>query len=84
VLRKHAAQSSHSFNWDYAHVLHHVNSYHKRIFLESLYINLKTNTLNDKSANFPAIYYNVFKTWAKLISYRTSLSLYFHWPPLCL
>jgi len=61
ALIKHAAQSGHAFNWDYAHVLHHVNSYHKRTFLESLYINLKTNTVNDKSANFPAIYYNVSK-----------------------
>ena len=61
ALTKHAAQSRHAFNWDYAHVLHHVNSYHERIFLESLYINLKTNTVNDKSANFPAIYYNVLK-----------------------
>jgi len=61
ALTKHAAQSGHAFNWDYAHVLHHVNSYHKRIFLESLYINLKTNTVNDKSASFPAIYYNVLK-----------------------
>jgi len=26
-----------------------------------LYINLKTNTVNDKSANFPGIYYNVLK-----------------------
>jgi len=63
ALTKPAAQSGHAFNWDYAHVLHHVNSYHKRIVLESLYINLKTNTVtvNDKSANFPAIYYNVLK-----------------------
>ena len=30
-------------------------------FLESLYINLKTNTVNGKSVNFPAIYYNVLK-----------------------
>jgi len=44
ALTKRAAQSCHAFNWDYAHVLHHVNNYHKRIFLESLYINLKTNT----------------------------------------
>jgi len=55
-LTKHPAQSGHAFNWDYAHVLHHVNSYHKRIFLESLHYYLKTNTVNDKSANFPAIY----------------------------
>jgi len=61
ALTKHATQSGHTFNWDYAHVLHHVKSYHERIFLESLYINLKTNTVNDKSANFPAIYYNVLK-----------------------
>jgi len=61
ALTKHAAQSGHAFNWDYGHVLHYVNSYHKRIFLESLYITLKTNTVNDKSANFPAIYYNVLK-----------------------
>jgi len=61
ALTKHAAQSGLAFNWDYAHVLHHVNSYHKRIFSESLYINLKTNTVNDKSSNFPAIYYNVLK-----------------------
>jgi len=32
ALTKHAAQSGHAFNWDYAHVLHRVNSYHKRIF----------------------------------------------------
>jgi len=61
ALTKHAAQSGHAFNWDCAHVLHHVNSFHKSIFLESFYINLKTNTVNDKSANFPAIYYNVLK-----------------------
>jgi len=44
VLTKHAAESGHAFNWDYSYVLHHVNCYHKRIFLESLYryINLKT------------------------------------------
>jgi len=41
--------------------IHHANSYHKRIFLESLYINSKTNTVNDISANFPAIYYSVSK-----------------------
>ena len=61
ALTKHATQSGHAFNWDYPQVLHHVNNYHKRIFLESLYIDLKTNTVNDKSANFPAIYYNVLK-----------------------
>jgi len=61
ALTKHAAQSGHAFNWVHAHVLHRVNNYHKRIFLESLYNNLKTNTVNDKSANFPAIYYNVLK-----------------------
>jgi len=61
ALTKHAVQSGHAFNWDYAHVLHCLNNYHNRIFLESLYINLKTNTVNDKSANFPAIYYNVLK-----------------------
>ena len=61
ALTKHAAQSGHAFKWDYAHVLHRVNNYHKRILLESLYINLKTNTVNDKSANFPDIYYNVLK-----------------------
>jgi len=60
-LTKHAAQSGNAFNWDYAHVLHHVNGYHKWIFLESLYIILKTNTVNDKSANFPAIYFSVLK-----------------------
>jgi len=32
ALTKHAAQSGHAFNWDYARVLHHVNSYHKCIF----------------------------------------------------
>ena len=61
ALRKHAAQSGHAFNWDYARVLHNINSYHKHIFLESLYINLRTNTVNDKSSSFPAIYYNVLK-----------------------
>jgi len=58
ALTKHAAQSGHAFNWDYAHVLHHVNSYHKCTFLESLYVNIKTDTVNDKSTNFPAIHYN--------------------------
>jgi len=58
---KHAAQSGHAFNWDYAHVLHRVNNYHKRIFSKSLYINLKTNTVNNTSANLSAIYYNVLK-----------------------
>ena len=38
ALTKHAAQNGHTFSWEYAHVLHHVNSYHTRIFLESLYI----------------------------------------------
>ena len=61
ALTKHAAQSGHAFIWDYAHVLHRVNNYHKRILLEYLYINLKTNTVDDESANFPAIYYNVLK-----------------------
>jgi len=32
ALTKHAAQSVYAFNWDHAHVLHHVDSYHKRIF----------------------------------------------------
>jgi len=32
TLAKHAAQSGRAFNWGCAHVLHHVNSYHKRIF----------------------------------------------------
>jgi len=80
ALTKHATQSGHAFNWDYPQVLHHVNNYHKRIFLESLYIDLKTNTVNDKSANFPAIYYNVLKherslsvtrlPWACILIYR--------------
>jgi len=61
ALTKHAVQIGHAFNWDYVHVLHHVNNYHKRIFLESLYVNLKTDIENYKSANFPAIYYNVLK-----------------------
>jgi len=61
ALTKHPAQSCHGFDWDCSHVLHHINSYHKRIFLESLYINLKTTTINDKSANFLAIYHNVLK-----------------------
>jgi len=61
ALAKHAAKSGHAFNWDYAHVLHRVNSYHKHIFLEFLYINLKSNAVNDKRANFPTIYYNVLK-----------------------
>jgi len=30
-------------------------------FLEFLYINLGTNTMNDKSANFPALYHNILK-----------------------
>jgi len=29
------------FDWDCAHLSHHVDSYHKGIFIESLYINLK-------------------------------------------
>jgi len=33
ALTKHETQSGHAFNWDYAHALHHVNSYNKRIFL---------------------------------------------------
>jgi len=53
---KHADQSVHCFNWGYAHVLHHVNSYHTRFFLES-----KTNTMNDKSVNLPDIYHYVLK-----------------------
>jgi len=32
ALTKHAAQSGHGFKWDHTHVLHHVNSYHKRMF----------------------------------------------------
>jgi len=35
ALTKHAVQSGNGFIWDHAHALHHVNSYHKRIFLES-------------------------------------------------
>jgi len=34
-LTEHAAQSGHGFGWVCAHVLHHVNSYHTRSFLES-------------------------------------------------
>jgi len=30
-------------------------------YLESLYITLKTNTMNDNRADFPAIYHNVLK-----------------------
>ena len=84
ALTKHAAQSGHVFNWDYAYVLHRVNNYHKRIFLESLYINLKTNTVNDKSANFPATYYKFLKhDWSLSVIYLT-LSLSSYWPPLYL
>ena len=84
ALKKHAAQSGHAFNWDNAHVLHRVNNYHERIFLESLYINLKTNTVNDKCANFRAIYYNILKhEWSLSVIYLT-LSLSSYWPPLCL
>ena len=36
------------------------------MFLESLYIILKTNTINDKSANFPPIYHNILKHEWKL------------------
>jgi len=61
ALTKHAAQSGHAFNWNYAHVLHRVNNYHKRIFLESLYINLKTNTVND-NCKFPGYLLQRFKT----------------------
>ena len=79
---QHAAQRGHAFNWDYAHVLHRVNNYHKRIFLESLYIILKTNTVNDESATFPPIYYNVLKhEWSLSVIYPT-LSLSSYWPPL--
>ena len=52
ALTKHAAQSGHAFKWDHTHVLHHANSYHKRIFFKFLYITLKTNTINDKSAKY--------------------------------
>jgi len=38
ALTTRAAQSGHAFNWDYACVLHHVNSYHKRIFFQNLCI----------------------------------------------
>jgi len=62
----HAGQSGHGFNWDHTRVLHHVNSYNKCMFLESLYIILKTNTINDKSANFPPIYHNILKHEWKL------------------
>jgi len=58
---KHAAQSGYGFYWDCVHVLNHANGYNKRIFIESLYINLKINTMNDKNANFPAIYQNILK-----------------------
>jgi len=60
TLTNHAAQSRYAFNWNCAHVLHDVNSYHKHVF-QNFVFNLKTNTVNDKSANFPAIYYNVLK-----------------------
>jgi len=59
ALTKHAAQSGHVFNWDCAHVLHHVNTCHKCIFLETLHISLKTNAMTDKITNFPAIYHNI-------------------------
>jgi len=40
--------------------------------------------VNDKSANFPAIYYNVLKhEWSLSVVYLT-LSLSSYWPPLCL
>jgi len=42
---KHAAQCGHSFDCDWAHVLHHVKSC---IFLEFLYINLKIDTVSDE------------------------------------
>ena len=83
ALTKHAAQSGHAFNWDYAHVLHRVNNYHKRIFFESLHINLKTNTVNDKSANFPPNYYVLKHEWSLSVIYLT-LSLFSYWLRLCL
>ena len=46
--------------WDYTHVLYHINSCHKCIFLD-LYINLKTKTMNDKSANFQVTYHIILK-----------------------
>jgi len=61
ALTKHAPKVAMDFDWDCAHILHHVNSNHKRIFIESLYINLNTNTMNGKSANFQANYPNFLK-----------------------
>jgi len=57
ALTEHAAQRGHAFNWDYAHVLHHVNSYHKRISSESLehkiWIGLTvSSTLKKTSKNY--------------------------------
>jgi len=58
---KNVTLSGHGFHWDCAHVLQHVDSSHKRIFLDSLHISLKTTTTNDKTANVPAIHHNVLK-----------------------
>jgi len=44
-----------------------------------LYVNLKTDTTTDKSANLPALYHNILKR-VKLILYWTSLSLSSYWP----
>jgi len=46
-------QSGHGFNWECDRVLHYLSNYHKRIFLVS-YINLKANTINDISVQFPS------------------------------
>jgi len=57
ALAKHAARSGHGFDWGcatfYIMQIATISAFFKNHF------NLKTNIMNNKSANFPAVYHNV-------------------------
>ena len=53
-------------------------------YLESLYITLKTNTMNDNRADFPAIYHNVLKhEWNLSVSWLPSVCHLIDWFSAC-
>ena len=57
ALAQHALTLKHNMDWDNFKILAYENDWHKRKFIESFFINSKTNTVNAKnSVQFPAIY----------------------------
>ena len=61
ALSKHAVELGHSIDWKNNVILQIETDYHKRKFIESLYINSLSNLLNDKkSVCFPSIHQNLF------------------------